>query len=166
MQQLSETTKSDELGVDRCAKAMLDGMPQVMWFIRREMRRNRNLGLSVPQFRTLVLLDRYPHTTLSCVAENLGSTLPTASRIVSGLVKKRMIRRGTVEADRRQAALVLTPRGRSAFEVARIATQGQVAGKVRMLSAQERETVVTAMRILDGLFANSTSLSPLAGAAV
>src|SRR3954447_9993092 len=93
---------------DACAHAMLDGMPQVMWFIRRQMRAHRTRGLSVPQFRTLALLDRFPTASLSAVAENLGATMPTASRMVSGLVTKAFVTRKTDPSDRRQASLVLT----------------------------------------------------------
>src|SRR3954469_20240976 len=104
---------------DACARAMLDGMPQVMWFIRRQMRQHRTRGMSVPQFRTLVMLDRYPTASLSAVAENLGSTLPTASRMVSGLVAKGFVARRVHPTDRRQASLVLTPKGRAAHNTAR-----------------------------------------------
>src|SRR4051812_2039393 len=110
-----------------CARAMLDGMPQVMWFIRRQMRQHRTRGMSVPQFRTLVLLDRYPDASLSAVAENLGSTLPTASRMVSGLVAKGFVVRKVHPTDRRQASLVLTTKGRAAHNTARQATQDGVA---------------------------------------
>src|SRR5689334_5564645 len=71
-----------------CAGAMLDGMPPVMWFIRRHMRRHRTCGLSVPQFRALVLLDRHPTASLSLVAEHLGSSQPSASRLITKLVER------------------------------------------------------------------------------
>src|SRR3954447_10301930 len=61
-----------------CARTMLDGLPLVMWFIRQHMRRHRTRGLSVPQFRALVLIDRFPEASLSAIAEHLGSTLPSA----------------------------------------------------------------------------------------
>ena len=136
-----------------CARAMLDGMPQVMWFIRRHMRRHRTRGLSVPQFRTLVLLDRYPSASLSLVAENLGSALPTASRMVAGMVRKGLIRREACAADRRQVSLVLSAKGRSAFEAARHETQNEVALKVSRLTPAQRGTVAEAMRLLGDLFA-------------
>jgi DNA-binding MarR family transcriptional regulator len=131
---------------------MLDGMPQVMWFIRRHMRRHRTRGLSVPQFRTLVLLDRYPNASLSLVAENLGSALPTASRLVAGLVRKGLVRRAECATDRRRVSLVLTPKGRSAFEAARQETQNEVALKVARLTPEQRATVAEAMKLLGDLF--------------
>lgn len=146
-----------------CARAMLDGMPQVMWFIRRHMRRHRGRGLSVPQFRTLVLLDRYPAASLSLVAENLGSALPTASRMVAGLVRKGLVRREACPTDRRQVALALTAKGRTAFEAARHETQNEVAVKLSRLTPEQRATVAEAMGLLGDLFAGPVSL-PAGGA--
>src|SRR5215213_8530227 len=107
------TTRSRATSPDACARAMLDGMPQVMWFLRRQMRRHRTHRLSVPQFRTLVLLDRYPAASLSAVADHLGSALPTASRIVAGLVSKGLVVRRACASDQRQVALGLSAKGRS-----------------------------------------------------
>jgi DNA-binding MarR family transcriptional regulator len=132
---------------------MLDGMPQVMWFIRRQMRAHRTRGLSVPQFRTLCLLDRYPTASLSAVAENLGSTMPTASRMVSGLVTKGFVTRKTHPTDRRQASLVLTAKGRTALNTSRQATQDAVAREIARLSDQDRATIARAMTLLDNAFA-------------
>jgi DNA-binding MarR family transcriptional regulator len=145
---------------DACARAMLDGMPQVMWFIRRQMRQHRTRGMSVPQFRTLVLLDRYPTASLSVVAENLGATLPTASRMVSGLVTKGFVARKAHPTDRRQASLVLTAKGRSALNTARQATQDGMAREIARLSGAERAMITRAMGLLQEAFAGT----PLPGA--
>src|SRR3954451_19931282 len=145
---------------DDCARAMLDGMPQVMWFIRRQMRQHRTRGMSVPQFRTLVMLDRYPTASLSAVAENLGASLPTASRMVSGLVSKGFVARRAHPTDRRQASLVMTAKGRSALNTARQATQDGVAREIARLSDAERATITRAMGLLTEAFAGT----PMPGA--
>src|SRR4051812_38600064 len=108
------TISTRSRSADACARAMLDGMPQVMWFIRRQMRRHRTHWLSVRQFRTLVRRDRYPTASLSAVAENLGAALPTASRMVAGLVEKGLVHRRDCPTDRRQVSLGLTAKGRTA----------------------------------------------------
>ena len=136
-----------------CAHAILDAMPQLMWFIRRRMRAHRTRGLSVPQFRTLALLDRYPTASLSAVAENLGATMPTASRMVSGLVTKGFVTRKTHPTDRRQASLVLTAKGRTALNTSRQATQDAVAHELARLSDPDRATITRAMTLLDTAFA-------------
>jgi DNA-binding MarR family transcriptional regulator len=132
---------------------MLDGMPQVMWFIRRQMRRHRTHRLSVPQFRSLVLLDRYPTASLSAVAEHLGATLPTASRMVTGLVDKGLVTRRDCPTDRRQMALVLTAKGRSVLNTARRETQDAVAQEIAHLTDDQRTTVMEAMGLLQDVFA-------------
>jgi DNA-binding MarR family transcriptional regulator len=136
-----------------CAEAMLDGLPQVMWFIRRQMRRHRSHGLSVPQFRTLCLLDRYPDASVSMVAENLGASLPTASRLVTGLVTRGFVARKEHPTDRRQVSLALTARGRQVQNSARRATEQSVAREISHLSDAQRVTVVGAMRLLSEVFA-------------
>src|SRR4051812_3608806 len=137
-----------------CARAMLDGLPQVMWFIRQHMRRHRTRGLSVPQFRALVLMDRFPEASLSAIAEHLGSTLPSASRLVTGLVDKGLVVRESSATDRRQLSLVLTPRGRSVLAAAQTETLEAVTAKVAGLTDAERETITRAMGLLLDVFAN------------
>jgi len=131
---------------------MLDGLPQVMWFIRREMRRHRTRGMSIPQFRTLVLIDDQPTVSLSAVAENLGSSLPTASRIVSGLVNKGLLTRETCAADRRQCSLRLTGTGRAALNAGRRATQERLSAELAGLGERERAVVAEAMQSLNRVF--------------
>jgi DNA-binding MarR family transcriptional regulator len=155
MQSLSGTTAA-RLAVPpspaRCAEEILNALPQVMWFIRREMRRNRTRGLSIPQFRTLVLIDDQPTASLSTVAEHLGASLPTASRIVSGLVGKGLIARDTCTEDRRQCSLRLTATGRAALNAGRRATQERLAGKLASVGERERAVLVDAMKTLDAVF--------------
>jgi DNA-binding MarR family transcriptional regulator len=137
---------------ERCARAVLDGLPPVMWFLRKTMRAHRAAGLSVPQFRTLVLLDRYPTASLSCVAEHLGASPPTASRMVGGLVKQGLIVRKECAEDRRQVALLLTERGRSVLNKSRAGTQEQIAKELAHLSDGGRESIERSMRLLGRIF--------------
>src|SRR5215203_1163748 len=131
----------------RCASVMLDGLPPVMWFIRCRMRKHRTRGVSVPQFRALALLDRYPTASLSLVAEHLGSSQPSASRLISGLVSRGFVTRKECADDRRQIKLVLSPRGRSVLAAAQRATQAQIADEIAHLPADQRATIASAMNI-------------------
>src|SRR5437763_9991505 len=118
---------------DECARAMLDGLPPVMWFIRRNMRQQRIGGLSVPQFRALCLLARFPTASLSHVAEHLGSSQPSASRLISGLVTRGLVAREECADDRRQVTLVLTPKGKQVQASAHRATQERLAEEIAHL---------------------------------
>jgi DNA-binding MarR family transcriptional regulator len=131
---------------------LLEALPAVMWFIRRHMRRHRAKGLSVPQFRVLVLLRQYPAATLSLVAEQLGSTMPTASRIVTGLVGRGLIARKGCRDDRRQIRLELTAKGNAVLDFALEATRAVVAEKLSGLDAEQRVVLGRAMEILSRIF--------------
>jgi DNA-binding MarR family transcriptional regulator len=159
MQRLPQANKSS---VTRraCAGALLEALPALMRFVRRQMRSRRAKGLSVPQFRTLVQLRRCPATSLSSVCESLGSSPPTTSRIVSGLVSKGLIVRRTSERDRRQVSLQLTPRGQAVIDAAWRGTQGAVAGKLSDLSETQLAKLAGSLSLLSGVFC-----CPEAGAA-
>jgi DNA-binding MarR family transcriptional regulator len=147
-----------------CARALLDGLPPVMWFIRRRMRRHRERGLSVPAFRALFLLSRFPTASLSAVAEHIGSTLPSASRLVSGLVDKGFVTRQISPTDRRVASLVLTRRGAAVLAVAEVETQDEVAAELEGLTDGQRATIVDAMWLLRGVFGTDTDRADAARA--
>src|SRR4051794_25162970 len=159
MQQLRDATislhKNGSPDPADCARAMLDGMPPVMWFIRRHMRRHRTRGLSVPQYRVLVLLDAQPCASLSAVADNLGLGLPAASRLVTGLVAKGFVSRTTCAGNRRQVALELTDKGRAAMNINRDDTLERLAGEIAHLNDEQRATIVESMRLLKDVFGGS-----------
>jgi DNA-binding MarR family transcriptional regulator len=123
-----------------------------MWFIRRQVRRHRSHRLSVPQYRTLCLLDRMPNASLSEVADHLGATLPTASRMVSNLVTKGLAERKPCLDDRRQMSLQLTAKGRRAYEGAQQETQQSLAAEIGNLTDAQRATIAEAMGLLGELF--------------
>src|SRR5580693_1341321 len=152
MQSLSRATKrpSDQ---SRCAREVMDAVPQVMWFVRREMRGNRG-GLSLAQFRTLQRIRRQPTINLSVLADHLGVSLPSASRMVTGLVEKGLLGRKGNLGDRRQMALALTRRGEGVLEAARRATQQCVESQISSLSGHQRTTLMEAMDVLKRCFAS------------
>ena len=124
MQRLQAATKriAENSPTEQCAAEVLDVLPPVFWFVRRHMRAYRE-GLSLPQFRSLVRINRQPSASLSSVAEHLGASLPTTSRIVAGLVDKGLITREGSRHDRRQLSLMITPRGKAMLNKATRATR-------------------------------------------
>jgi DNA-binding MarR family transcriptional regulator len=158
MQLLSPALKSNRtksLAADEpaaCARAVLDGMPPVMWFIRKQMRKHRTGGLSVPQFRALCLLSQFPTASVSLVAEHLGSSTPSASRLVTGLVSRGFVTRKACRDDRRQVTLVMTQRGKSVLAAAQQATQDRLAEQMEQLSPEQRAAIASAMVVLGEVF--------------
>jgi DNA-binding MarR family transcriptional regulator len=140
-----------------CAREVLDVVPQVMLAIRSRMRSHRTPDLSVPQFRTLAYLDRREGSSLSGVAEYIGLTLPSMSKLIEGLVDRDLVIRESDPADRRRVRLCLTMRGRVTLQAARAAAHDYLAGQLACLSEEKRLTITEAMNAL------RVSFSPGAG---
>ena len=134
-----------------CATEVLDAVPPVIWFIRQHMRNHRK-GLSLPQFRTLAIVDQQPAASLSTVADHLGCSLSAASRGVSGLVDKGYLARTGCHADRRQMELAITTRGRAVLDVAWSATQREMEARLRQLPERQRAALAAGMDVLKQIF--------------
>jgi DNA-binding MarR family transcriptional regulator len=130
------------------ARAVVDVVPLAMRVIRGEMRGRRGAGLTVPQFRTLLFLQRRPGAALRALAEHLGLTPPTVSKMISGLGRRGLVERPDSAADRRRIELRLTPRGAALVDRVRGETVAKIAERLGRLSAPERETVLSALELL------------------
>ncbi len=135
-----------------CAREVLDVVPAVLRPIRQKMRSHRAAGLSIPQFRSLCFVERYDGASLSMVADHLDLSLPTVSRMISGLVQRGYMQRKSSEDDRRHVSLSLRPRGQAVMREARTATQKFLADKFESLPSEQREALVTAMASLREVF--------------
>src|SRR5512143_1921672 len=137
---------------DVCAQEILEVVPIVMRTIRAELRRHRTADLSVPQFRTLAFIDRNVDASLSDVTEHIGLTLPSMSKIVDGLVARKLVTRQTHPTDRRRMTLTLTARGQTALQTSREATRACLAEDLAAVTDRERETIRQAMCVLRPVF--------------
>jgi DNA-binding MarR family transcriptional regulator len=163
MQPLPAT--SIDASARECAAAILDSAPGLVWYVRRHMRRHRK-GLSVPQFRALFKVHKQPDASLSCVAEHLGASLPTTSRIVANLVSKGFLARGQSNDDRRQIILALTPRGRAILDSARKASLQRIEAEFSRVDGQDRAAICRALEILSHFVSGvqQSGSAPLSGA--
>jgi DNA-binding MarR family transcriptional regulator len=151
MQLLSDATAIDA-SPDACARQLMETVPPVMQYIRRQMRSLRTHGLSVPQLRTLYFVSRNDRPSLSNVAEFIGLTLPSMSRLVDGLVKKALLTRTACPDDRRHIRLGITEVGQTALDVAWQGTHIRLVEEIAALNPGDRMTVIAAMQILRGVF--------------
>jgi DNA-binding MarR family transcriptional regulator len=135
-----------------CAGHILETVPVVMRAIRNEMRSHRGSDLSVPQFRVLVYLNRHEGASLSDIAEHMGLTLPSMSKMVDGLVARRLVSRRMDPDDRRRVTLAPTALGRTEMQAAHKATESRLAERLARLSASERHTIIQAMQALKSIF--------------
>ncbi|MBC7259933.1 MAG: MarR family transcriptional regulator [Chloroflexi bacterium] len=137
---------------EECAREVLDVVPLVMRAIRAEMRSHRTPDLSVPQFRALLFLRRTPGASLSQVADHLGLTPPSASKLVDGLVARGLLARQDSQTDRRRVVLTVTPAGEAILDSALESTQAHLAETLARLDGDSRAAVISAMRALRTLF--------------
>jgi MarR family transcriptional regulator for hemolysin len=138
--------------LDTCAQELMDTAPKIMQAIRVEMRRGRGADISIPQFRTLAFIQRNPDSSLSNLAEHLGLTLPSASKLVDGLVKQKFLIRQESKTDRRRLTLGLTAAGGSIVNSARTNAQANLAKRLDGLSLAEMEMLHQTLQRLRPLF--------------
>lgn len=137
---------------EACAIDVLEIVPLVMRNIRREMRNNRGSDLSVPQFRTLAFLNNNEGASLSDVAEHIGLTLPSASKLVDGMVVRQIIIRKSSEEDRRRIMLSLSNLGKDTLHNSYQATLAYLAQLLDVLSEADRQVIMQAMNIMRPVF--------------
>jgi len=137
-----------KMSTERCAAAVLEAVPAAMRVIRQHMRSHRLAGISIPQLRVLAFLDRCGPATLSAVAEHVGTTLPSMSRMIQSLVEERLVLRHPGSPDRRAVCLEIAAKGRRALEIARKATVQQLARQIGSLRADEVARLKEAMSLL------------------
>jgi DNA-binding MarR family transcriptional regulator len=151
MQLLSDATTA-ALSPDVCARQLMETVPMVMQYIRRQMRNLRMHDLSVPQLRTLYFVSLHERPSLSDVAEFIGLSLPSMSRLVDGLVKKSLLTRTSCPNDRRHIRLGITELGQTALDASWKGTHTRLAEEVATLNQGDRTTIIAAMETLRGLF--------------
>jgi len=138
---------------EESAGELLEVVPIVMKEIRAQMRSRGSLELTIPQFRVLNFVSRNRGCSLLEVADHLGLTSPSASTLVDALIERGLMTREEDPMDRRRVRLAVTSRGKAILEDATNATLEYLAGKLAGISAEEREVVARAMKILRSLFA-------------
>ncbi len=136
------------------ARELMEVVPLVMRTLRAEMRGSRAKDLSVPQFRTLGFVHRKPGASVSDVAKHIGLALPSASKLIDGLVVRKLIHRSGHAGDRRRVNLELTARGCTVWQLARASAQASLAARLSPLDEDEQATITHAMHILYPLFAH------------
>ncbi len=127
--------------------------------------RLRGAGLSPQQFWVLMAVHRCAGGSLRRICERLRIDAPTASRVVSTLAAKRLVRIGGDQADRRRCRLELTLLGRHLAERLTPILEEQGAALVHGLSAVEQQTLRALLyRLIENLGSRSRR-SPRSSAA-
>lgn len=143
----------------QAASELMEAMPAIMQFVRTEMRNQREPSLSVPQFRVLAFLGRYPHASLSKVADHIGITRATASTMVDRLVQRELVNRQEDPHERRQIMLKLTPTGSDRLEKMRDTTRQKIADLLDELTSEELGHVAIGLTLLGQVFNTSNQIN-------
>ena len=138
---------------EECAREILDDVPLAMRTIRTQLRKSGAIEISIPQFRTLVFINRRSGASLSDAAEHIGLTLPSMSAMIDGLVSRNLVIRRTDSQDRRRMTLTLTERGRTTLQKARKATLTYLSELLQSAPAADLAVLVKGMQILKLIFA-------------
>jgi long-chain acyl-CoA synthetase len=103
-----------------------------------------HVGLSLPQFRVLILLAE-GSAAASALAARLAVSPPSVTAIVDGLVARQLVERRPDAGDRRRVAHVLTPDGRRLLEEADSAATARLRDIAAYLSEAEQAQVLDAL---------------------
>lgn len=138
--------------VQDCARELVETTPQLMQFFREQMRAGRAADLTVPQLRTLAWLRRHPGCGLGEVAEGVGLSAPSMSKLVDALVRRSLVSRVQGREDRRRVDLTLTAAGQDMLAAARESATHAYALRLSGLSGNELSLVAAAVHTLRTLF--------------
>jgi DNA-binding MarR family transcriptional regulator len=130
---------------DQVAGAILETVPPSMRAIREQMRAGRVTGMSVSQFRLLIFVRRHPGTSLTAVADHLGTTMPACSQMVDRVVRAGYVTRQQDPAERRRVELKLTDAGSTALVECDARTREWLCERLAGLTPDRLDAIATAL---------------------
>jgi DNA-binding MarR family transcriptional regulator len=98
-------------------------------------------GLSVPQWRVIAVLARFPGLSANAVADKTAMDKVTVSRAVAGLLAQGRVERRLDSADRRRSALRLSRRGEAVYRAIAPVALSYERDLLRGLAAEEKATL-------------------------
>src|SRR5277367_2671384 len=101
--------------------------------------------VTLTQYRSLVVLASRGPQSMATLAEAVGVTAPTASRLCKRLVKKGLVRRRTDRNDRRQVRLGLTEAGRQLVDTVSMRRRQEIADLLASIPPKTQRSVATAL---------------------
>ncbi|HYM84910.1 MAG TPA: MarR family transcriptional regulator, partial [Candidatus Dormibacteraeota bacterium] len=87
-------------------------------------------------------------TTVGDLADAIGRSASATSRVVDGLVQRRLVERRSETEDRRQRTIWLTPRGQAVLRLVDRGRAAQFLGAVRALPPAERALIAMGVAAL------------------
>jgi DNA-binding MarR family transcriptional regulator len=133
----------------------VDAMKQWTQLSMRNSTRNfihyaRESGLSISHFGAIFYIYRTGSCGVTEIADQLGVTSAAASQMLERLVKQGVVLRTEDPGDRRVKRIMLTDKGRRILDEAIQARQSWFEELAHSLSPSEKDSVVTALKLLIG----------------
>lgn len=138
--------------LDACARELLEVMPMVMRDLRRSLRSQSTPDLRFPELRSLVFLGHNPGSNLTDLAEYIGVSLPSMSKLVDSLTYRGLVDRQPDVEDRRRVRLRLTDNGRNTLDVTLDAVKASFVSKLTLLERSEIDLIHRGLQHLHRLF--------------
>lgn len=101
--------------------------------------------VTLAQYRTLVVLASYGPQSLAGLAESVGVTPATATRMCDRLVKKKLIVRRTEREDRRQLRVGLTKKGQELVQSVSERRRREIKRIMSAIPLKEQASLVQAL---------------------
>jgi DNA-binding MarR family transcriptional regulator len=101
--------------------------------------------VTLTQYRSLVVLASRGPQGMAALAEAVGVTSPTASRMCERLVRKGLVTRRSGRRDRRQVRIALSPSGRQLVEGVTARRRAELEQLVASIPPETRASVVEAL---------------------
>ena len=122
-------------------------------FLTREMHAQsvdqwREIDMTIPQIKTMVLLQQKGPMRMGQIAEYLGSTLSATTSIVDRLVVKGFVDRDSDPGDRRVVVCKSTKEGQLATEQLWKIGKDRVAGLIEKMNVDELDAFVSTLQML------------------
>ncbi len=103
--------------------------------------------VTLPQYRALVELAARGPQRLADLATALGVDRSTATRMCDRLVRKQLVQRRRISADRRGVRISLTPAGRALVEEVTRRRRAEIAHILRRMPQADRASALRALRV-------------------
>lgn len=104
--------------------------------------------VTLPQYRTLVVLSTGGPTRLADLAQNLNVSPSTATRMCDRLVRKGLVTRARDELDRREVNLAVTDGGRALVQTVIAKRREEVRDLLQSIPEDARTQLVASLQIL------------------
>lgn len=101
------------------------------------------MHLTLLQIQALLYLHNHPHVQMRDIATHFSIEMPTATNLITKLVKEDLVARRADEEDRRLVRIVLTKKGQKLFEDAMRERNQKITLLLSVLTKSEQDDLLT-----------------------